>query len=79
MSISEGITITVEGMSTSVEYGTSYNIPPRKTGNIVMKTKVKYTEHRIEQRPRGSNKPWQFAGQYTSKKIISSWYAPVYW
>lgn len=37
MSISEGITIMVEGMSTSVEYGASYNIPPRKTGNIVIK------------------------------------------
>lgn len=82
MSLSYGTSVTVEGLTSSIGYGVSYTVPKNKKGNIVLKTKVEYTQYRLESRIRigyQNYTKWQYAGSYTSKKIISNWYAPVYW
>lgn len=82
MSLTHGISINVEGVTSSTSQGMSYPVPKNKKGNIVLQTKMKYTEYRMETRIKvGYNNytKWQYAGSYTVKNVVSNWYEPVYW
>lgn len=78
MSRSTATTASIEGLSVSVSTGVSYNVPARKYGNIVIKANIQYTVHALEIRYT-NNGAWKPAGGYTTKRVLSSWYAPVYW
>lgn len=82
MSLEYGVSVNAEDLTSSINHGVSYTVPKNKKGNIVVKTKIEYTQYRRESRMKlgyQNYTKWQYAGSYTVKKIVSNWYAPVYW
>lgn len=77
VSVSAGVTSSVEGLSVSVGYGASYRVPARQYGNIVIKANIAYKVYHLQQKAPGTS-TWKYSGQYTRKHVVSTWYAPVY-
>jgi hypothetical protein len=75
-------TTSLDGLSISHSESVSYNVPPRKNGNIRLESVIQYEEYRIERRYNGGHNKkgkWQYAGKYTKKKVISKRFVPVIW
>ncbi|MGG9992069.1 hypothetical protein ACQ7BN_06315 [Streptococcus suis] len=82
MTLTHGVSIAFEGVTSTTTEGRSYNIPANKHGNIRLETTIRCQEYKIEQRINaGGNQvgPWQYAGSFTKKTFVSNRYIPVYW
>lgn len=77
VSVSAGVSSSIEGLTVSVGHGASYKVPARQYGNIVIKANIAHKVYHLQQKAPGSS-TWKYSGQYTTKHVVSSWYAPVY-